>query len=174
MASSPTVPPVLDRRLADFDRSGYDKGRSVLGQAAWFAVCHLIFVKWWLPPALRPPILRLFGGKIGSGVLIRHGVVVQWPWKVAIGDDCWIGERAWFINLECITLEDNVCVSQGAVLCTGSHVHDDPRFRYDNAAITLGSGTWVGLGATVLRGVNLAPHSLVPAGAVARRSTATP
>lgn len=156
------------RRLADFDRRGYDKGRSVPVQALWHAVQHLVFVKWWLPPRLRPPILRAFGARIGQRVLIRHGVVIQWPWKVEVGDDVWIGERAWFITLEPIRIGNDVCISQGAVLCSGSHRHDDPRFRYDNAPVEIQDGAWVAIGATVLRGVTIGPGALVPAGSVAR------
>ena len=37
------------RRLAGFAGAGYDKGRSPAWQVAWFAVQHLVFVKWWFP-----------------------------------------------------------------------------------------------------------------------------
>jgi len=110
----------MTRDLRSFTGEGYDKGRSVLWQAAWFAVLNLVFVKWWLPPRLRPPLLRLFGASVGERVLIRHRVRVLWPWKLTIGDDCWIGEGAWLLNLEPITLADDVCISQEALLCTGS------------------------------------------------------
>lgn len=160
------------RQLSDFDARGYDKGRSLLGQAAWFAVLHLVFKKWWLPARCRPSLLRRFGATVGNGVLIRHDVVVQWPWKLTIGDDVWIGERAWIINLEQVVIEHDVCISQGAVLCTGSHVHADPRFGYDNGPITVRQGAWVALGAVVLRGVTVGTDALVPAGAVVRDDVA--
>ena len=153
------------RRLAGFTGAGYDKGRSAAWQIAWFAVQHLIFVKWWLPARLRPPILRAFGATIGHGVLIRHGVRVHWPWKLAIGDDCWIGEDAWLLNLEPITIGSDVCVSQGAFLCTGSHNRRSPTFEFDNGAITIESGAWVAAQATVLRGSKVGAEAIIGAGA---------
>jgi putative colanic acid biosynthesis acetyltransferase WcaF len=161
---------VRPRNLRDFDRSGYDKGRSTLMQAAWFATLHLVFKKWWFPPKLRPSILRRFGARIGTGAVIRHGVIVQWPWKLSVGDHCWIGERSWFINLEPISIGNDVCISQGAVICSGSHVADDVRFRYDNAPIHIRDGAWIALGATVLRGVTVPAGHVVPAGTVLRSS----
>lgn len=156
------------RRLADFTGAGYDKGRPALVQALWFAVMNLVFSAWWLPARLRPPILRAFGATVGEGVLIRHRVRVLWPWKLTIGDHCWIGEGAWLLNLEPITLEHDVCLSQEAFLCTGSHQHRDPAFEFDNAPIHVGAGAWVAARATVLRGSSVAPGEVVAAGAVRR------
>ena len=145
---------------------GYDKGRSVAWQAAWFAVMNLVFIKWWLPPSLRPAILRAFGARVGERVLIRHRVRVQWPWKLSIGDDCWIGEGAWLLNLEPITIEHDVCISQDALLCTGSHKHRDPAFEFDNAPIVIKTGAWVAAKATVLRGCTVAHNEVVAANTV--------
>lgn len=153
----------MTRDLRSFTGEGYDKGRSVLWQAAWFAVLNLVFMKWWLPPRLRPPILRLFGATVGERVLIRHRVRVQWPWKLTIGDDCWIGEGAWLLNLEPITLAANVCISQEALLCTGNHNHKDPKFSFDNAPIRVGAGAWITARAVVHRGANVPPNEMVTA-----------
>jgi putative colanic acid biosynthesis acetyltransferase WcaF len=161
-----------ERSLRMFTGVGYDKERSVLWQAAWFAVMNLVFTKWWLPPSLRPAILRAFGAQIGERVLIRHRVRILWPWKLSIGDDCWIGEGAWLLNLEQISIERDVCVSQEAFLCTGSHRAQDPAFEFDNAPIRIGAGAWVAARATVLRGSTLAPGEVVAAGLVRKRGTA--
>jgi putative colanic acid biosynthesis acetyltransferase WcaF len=162
----------VTRDLRSFTGVGYDKGRSVLWQAAWFAVLNLVFVKWWLPPRFRPPILRLFGATVGERVLIRHRVRVLWPWKLTVGDDCWIGEGAWLLNLEQITLADDVCVSQEAFLCTGSHRHDDPSFSFDNAPITVGRGAWITARTTIHRGTTVPPGEMArPARSVHRHAT---
>ena len=173
MTSSPGVRPAPgERSLRSFTGHGYDKGRPTAVQALWFAVMNLVFSAWWFPARWRPPLLRLFGASVGRRVLIRHRVRVLWPWKLTIGDDCWIGEDAWFLNLEPITLEHDVCVSQGALLCTGSHDRHDPAFGYDNGPIHVGAGAWVAARATVLRGARVEPGEVVPAGTVrpARRS----
>jgi putative colanic acid biosynthesis acetyltransferase WcaF len=157
---------VSERSLRKFTGVGYDKGRSKLWQMAWFATMNLVFTKWWLPARFRPPILRAFGAQIGDRVLIRHRVRVLWPWKLSIGDDCWVGEGVWLLNLERITIERDVCLSQEAFLCTGSHRHRDPAFEFDNAPIQVGAGAWVAARATVLRGTTIAPGEVVPAGTV--------
>jgi putative colanic acid biosynthesis acetyltransferase WcaF len=162
------------RRLSSFTGAGYDKGRSVLWQIAWFATMNLVFMKWWLPARFRPAILRAFGAQIGQRVLIRHRVRVQWPWKLSIGDDCWIGEGAWLLNLEPITIEHDVCVSQEALLCTGSHRHRDPAFEFDNAPIHVGAGAWVAARATVLRGSTILPGAVVAGGLVHRNKPGVP
>jgi putative colanic acid biosynthesis acetyltransferase WcaF len=169
MVSSGTSVVPQARDLANFTGAGYDKGRSKLWQAAWFTVMNLVFTKWWLPPRFRPPILRAFGARVGQRVLIRHRVRVLWPWKLTIGDDCWIGEGAWLLNLEQITIEDDVCLSQEAFLCTGSHRQRDAAFEFDNAPIHVGAGAWVAARATVLRGTTIAAGDVVPTGLVHRR-----
>jgi putative colanic acid biosynthesis acetyltransferase WcaF len=164
-----TTPGSPPRDLAAFTAAGYDKGRSRLWQAAWFATMNLVFSKWWLPARFRPAILRAFGAQVGARVLIRHRVRVLWPWKLTIGDDCWIGEGAWLLNLEPIVIEDDVCLSQESMLCTGSHRAADPAFGFDNAPIRIGRGAWVAARATVLRGVTVEPGEVVGAHAIRSR-----
>lgn len=160
----------IRRRLATFDGRGYDKGRSWFWQAAWFACMNLVFSKWWCPTRVRVALLRYFGASIGDRVLIRHRVRILWPWKLSVGSDVWIGEDVWILNLEEVVIGDDVCVSQAAFLCTGSHNYKDPAFGYDNAPITVGDGVWVGTQATVLRGVVLGRGATVGAKSLVTRS----
>ncbi|WP_448320641.1 WcaF family extracellular polysaccharide biosynthesis acetyltransferase [Streptomyces sp. CO7] len=154
------------RDLSSFTLAGYDKGRGKLVQALWFAVMNLVFMAWWCPPRLRVALLRAFGATVGERVLIRHRVRVLWPWKLTVGDHTWIGEGAWLLNLEPVTLGRHVCVSQEALLCTGSHDHRAADFRYRNAPITVGDGAWIAARATVLAGATVGRHAVVGAGAV--------
>lgn len=154
------------RRLGDFEGRGYDKGRSVLWQAAWQLASSLLVVPWFVPPRVRVIVLRAFGAKIGTGVNLRAGVRVHWPWKLEIGDDSWIGERAWLLNLEPIRIGSDVCVSQAAFLCTGSHDRRSPSFEFDNAPIRVEDGAWIAARATVLRGVTVGADSVVGATAL--------
>lgn len=151
------------RRLADFTGTGYDKGRSKAWQAAWFAVQNTFFAAWWFPARWRVSLLRAFGATIGEGVFIRHRVRVLWPWKLTVGDNCWIGEDAWLLNLEPITLGHDVCLSQGVFLCTGSHDRRSPTFEYDNGPITVGNHVWIGAQVIALRGADIRPGVVVPA-----------
>jgi len=166
--TGPEVSPQF-RKLAQFTTGGYGGGRSLFWKASWTAVQHLIFDRWWFHRRLRPPLLRLFGAKVGKGCLIRHGVRIHWPWNLELGDHVWVGEGAWLQSLVEIFIEDNVCISQRASIVTGSHDHRDPIFSYDNGPIVLRSGCWIGTGAIVLRGVTVGRNSVVSAGTVAFR-----
>jgi putative colanic acid biosynthesis acetyltransferase WcaF len=70
--------------------------------------------------AWRRFALRLFGARIGKDVLIRPGVRVTYPWKLVVGDNCWIGDGVRLYNIDEITLGDHTVVSQDAYLCSGT------------------------------------------------------
>jgi putative colanic acid biosynthesis acetyltransferase WcaF len=159
----------MTRSLVGFTGAGYDKGRNAAWQVAWLAVSGTVVTRWWCPNRLRIGILRAFGAQIGTDVLVRHRVRVHWPWKLAIGDGSWVGEEAWLLNLEPITLGRDVCISQGAFLCTGSHDRHSPTFEFDNGPITVADGAWVAARATILRGVTIGPDAVVGAGALVAR-----
>lgn len=163
----------VKRALGSFTGAGYDKGRSTSVQALWFACSNLVFMKWWCPRLLRPPILRLFGARVGRGVFIRHQVRVLWPWKLVIGDDCWLGEGVWILNLEPVVLEHDVCLSQSVYVFTGSHDPCSPTFGYDNAAILIRAHAWIATRATILRGVTVEEGAVVSAGSLVRSNVAS-
>ena len=159
---------MTDRRLAAFSGAGYNKGQPKLIQALWFATQNLLFDAWWCPAALRPRILRLFGASVGQGVFIRHRVHVLWPWKLEIGDNCWIGEGAWLLNLEPIRMGSNICLSQEVLICTGGHSPRSETFEYRNAPIDIEDSVWIGARVTIMPGTRLSVGATVRAGAVVR------
>jgi putative colanic acid biosynthesis acetyltransferase WcaF len=159
-------------RLSEFSGYGYDKGRSRAWQIAWIAFQSTLFRRWWFPAAGRRAVLRSFGATVGRGVLVRHNVTIHWPWKLSIGDHSWIGDGAWILNLEPVAIGDNTCISQGALLCTGSHNRASPTFEFDNAPIVIGSGVWIAARAVVLRGVSIGDGCVVGATALVSRSLA--
>ena len=155
------------RSLSGFTGAGYDRGRPIGHQVAWVVVQNLAFGKWWFPASARPKVLRAFGATVGTGVLVRSGVRVHWPWKLEIGNDCWVGEGAWILNLEPVTIGHDVCLSQESLLCTGSHDRSSPTFEFDNAPIVIEDGAWVATRGVVLRGVRVGREAVVAAGVVA-------
>ncbi|KRC65746.1 acetyltransferase [Aeromicrobium sp. Root236] len=159
-------------RLATFPPGGYDKGRSIFWQVAWTVFQNLVFVKWWFPRRFRPAALRMFGATIGTGIVFRHHVRVQWPWKLTIGDDTWIGEDAWLYNVEPITIGHDVCLSQGAFVCTGSHDHNSSDFHCTNKPIVIEDGAWLCAQSLVLAGVTVGTGAVVGARAIAFRDVA--
>jgi putative colanic acid biosynthesis acetyltransferase WcaF len=119
--------------------------------------------------SLKIIILRLFGAKIGKGVTIKTGINVKYPWKLKIGDYCWIGENVWIDNLNMVTIEDNVCISQGALLLCGNHNYKRSTFDLIVGEIKLKQGSWVGAKAIVCQGVTLNSHSILSVGSVATK-----
>jgi putative colanic acid biosynthesis acetyltransferase WcaF len=153
------------RNLAAFTGAGYDKGRPRAVQALWLAFSPLLMA-WWVPSGVRVMALRAFGATIGKGALIRHRVRVHWPWKLAVGENSWIGEGTWILNLEPVTIGRDVCISQDVLLCTGSHNRHSLTFEFDNAPITVEDEAWIAARATVLRGVTIGARSTVGATAL--------
>ena len=99
-------------RLRSYDNGWFNPGRSFPWRAAWLFLGLPLFRCSLLPSsALRVFLLRVFGARVGTGVVIHSEVVVKYPWNLRVGNDCWIGERAWLDSLTTIYLADNVCVS---------------------------------------------------------------
>lgn len=154
------------RRLAQFTGKGYDKGRSLPVCAAWAMVAEPLTRSILCPPSVRAKVLRAFGAEIGENVNIRNDVRIHWPWKLSVGDNSWIGVGTYLLNLEPITIGRDVCISQQAFLCTGSHQAKDQAFEYDNGPIVVEDGAWVAARATVLRGVRVGQDAIVGATAL--------
>jgi putative colanic acid biosynthesis acetyltransferase WcaF len=114
----------------------------------------------------RVKLLRVFGARIGHGVIVRPGVRVKNPWALAVGDYSMIGEEAWIDNLVPVTIGANVCISQGAYLCTGNHDWSSPSFRYRLGKIHVADGAWVGAHATIGPNINIGEAGVVALGSV--------
>ena len=165
---SPDYPQTV--RLGLFAAGAFARGRSRLVEAVWMCV-QAGLVGSWLPGSRhRVALLRLFGARIGNGVVVKPGVRVKFPWRLSMGDHCWIGERAWIDNLAAVTLGDDVCISQGAYLCTGNHDWSDPAFALITRPITLLDGSWVGAKALIAPGVTLGVCAVASAGSVITKS----
>lgn len=158
-------------RLATFANSWYKPGRSRIVQALWL-LCGLPVLRCAFLPSsrVRVGLLRLFGARVGTGVVIRSGVRVKYPWKLCVGNNCWIGEDCWIDNLAPVFLGNDVCLSQGAYLCTGNHDRSDPSFGLIVKPISIGDGAWVGAKAVLAPGVSLGEEAIASLGSVVTRN----
>lgn len=138
--------------------------------AMWWIVQNSIFVFFGTPNWIRVFCLKAFGAKVGTNVLVRHGVKIHFPWNLVIGHSCWVGERVWFINHFPIHIGSNVCISQDSILSSSSHDMYSPSLEYKHAAIEIKDGAWLCLRSTVLAGVTVGLNSVVSAGEVVRKS----
>ncbi len=153
--------------LSRFDNSDFPLGAGLIKRTLWYFVNALFFINPLFPfRSPKPLLLRIFGAKVGKGVVIHPGVNIKFPWKLSIGDHVWIGQRAWLDNIDQLTIHNNVVISQGAMLILGSH--DYKKLNYPTLAgpVVLEEGSWVGAGALVLGGVTMKSHSLLAAGSV--------
>lgn len=158
--------------LSNYDNRGYTPGRGVLVRVLWYLCNAFLFTTWLLPMSgPKRTLLRLFGAKVGKGVVIKPRVNVKYPWRLRVGDHCWIGEGTWIDNLVDVTIGSNVCISQGAYLLTGNHDYKDRRFGFLGSPIVLEDGSWVGAFAVVCPGSRLAKDSIVTVASVLRGNT---
>jgi putative colanic acid biosynthesis acetyltransferase WcaF len=155
--------------LRDFTGEGRPVGVPPLVRLLWMLVSRSLTMKWWCPNQLRVLVLRAFGARIGAGTRIKFDVKIDWPWKLEIGNDTWIGEAVWIINAEPVVIGSNTCISQAVVLCSGGHDISSPTFEFDNAPIVIGDSVWIAARATVLRGVRVGDGATVGATALVTR-----
>lgn len=156
-------------RLDQYDNSWYKPGRSFAWRTAWHLLGAPILRSAWMPSSgIRVRLLRWFGAKIGDGVVIKPAVEVKYPWHLVLGDHCWLGEGCWIDNLTTVRVGSNVCISQGAYLCTGNHDWTDPAFGLMIAPIQLGDGAWAGARCILMPGSVLGVGAVAGAGSVVR------
>jgi len=103
----------------------------------------------------------MFGAKIGANVVIKPSVNIKYPWKLTIGANSWIGENVWIDNLELVTIGENCCISQGALLLCGNHNFSTSTFDLIAKPIVLENGVWIGAKSIVSGGVTCFSHSIL-------------
>jgi putative colanic acid biosynthesis acetyltransferase WcaF len=160
--------PILDAKswidLSKYDQSWFERGKPM-----WF-----IFL-WWLIEGIAFPLtphnfypfrrwlLRLFGAKIGKGVILRSSVRMLYPWKVEIGDYSWIGDDVYFYSLDRIKIGSHCVISQKTYLCTGSHNFYDINFGLVTDSIEIGNGVWIAADCFIAPGIKIGANSIIGA-----------
>lgn len=153
----------------------YDSGKYRPGSKLKILLWYCINVFFFLNPLiffspLKVWLLRVFGAKVGLGVVIKPQVSIKYPWFLSIGDHAWIGEKVWIDNLAQVDISANVCISQGAMLLTGNHDYTSAYFDLMVSPIILEEGVWIGAQAVVCPGVTCGSHSILTVGSVATRN----
>jgi len=155
-------------RLDLFDsKKGLDRGSGKVKEVCWYLVKMIFFLSAFpFPSSLKIMLLKMFGARIGSGVVIKPRVNIHFPWKLEIGSNVWIGEEVFILNFEKLTVGDHVCISQRSFLCGGNHDFREPSFPYRNGPIKLQDGAWIGAGCFVGPHVTVGIDAVVTAGSV--------
>lgn len=160
----------MQTNLSAYNNHPYHPGGSVISRMLWYYVNALIFKSSWMPVSpVKVVLLRLFGAQIGKGVMIKPRVNIKYPWHLVIGNYTWVGEGVWIDSLTTITIRNNVCLSQGAILQTGSHNYKKSTFDLITGPITLHDGVWIGCAAIVNKGITVESHAVLTSGSVATK-----
>ncbi len=101
--------------------------------------------------------------------MIRPTVQVTYPWKLQIGNHCWIGDHTTLHSLGEIRIGDNVCISQLCYLSAATHDYSRPSFDCIVKAIEIQPEVWLAAGVFVLPGVTVGRGAVVGARSVVVR-----
>lgn len=114
----------------------------------------------------------MLGWHIGPGVCILMGQHIQMAGIRTSGKKVSIGKNT-IINWDCmlyttggLTIGENVSISAGVWLVTGSHDMNDSHFVDIYKPIVIGNNAWIGMRATILSGVTIGEGAVVMAGAM--------
>ena len=152
----------MKTKLCDYNKKRHYAGRSSIICIFWFFINAMFFICPLNPfSGFKIFLLRLFGAKIGKGVIIKPSVNIKYPWKLVIGDYSWIGECVWIDNLNDVIIGSNCCISQGAMLLCGNHNYKKSSFDLITKSIILEDGVWIGALSVVCPGVICKSHSVL-------------
>lgn len=141
------------------------KGRKFnFRRAMWYIVQDYLFrFTPYNLNSVRCSLLRLFGARIGRGVVIRPSVRVDSPWNLKIGDYSWIGGSVILSSLDKIFIGRNSCISQNVFVSSGTHDYRKESFDLITSPVKIGNGVWVGAGSMIHPGVRIGDNSIVGA-----------
>lgn len=169
--------PIRGQDLARYQRPAIPGNRGGAWQAVWYVVNALLFrsavLSLLLPSPAKAGLLRLFGARVGKGLVCKPRVSIKYPWFLELGDHVWLGEGAWVDNHCRVRIGSSACISQEAYLFTGNHDWADPAFAFRTAPILIGPGAWVGARAIIGPGTVLRQGEIVAAGQVVTRAATT-
>ena len=154
--------------LENYTTGDFKIGRGMIVQLFWYFTNVLFLINPLNPiSSLKIFLLKIFGAKIGKGVVVKPGVNIKYPWKLTVGNHVWIGENVWIDNLDKVEIGDNSVLSQGAMLLCGNHNFKKSSFDLITKPIVLEDGVWIGAKCTVVGGVICKSHSVLAVNSVA-------
>jgi putative colanic acid biosynthesis acetyltransferase WcaF len=150
--------------LSLYNNQWYKPGKNLFIRFLWYFINCIFFLNPLNPSSrLKILLLRIFGAKVGKGVVIKPSVNIKYPWRLKIGNHVWIGEKVWIDNLADVEIDDHVCISQGAMILTGSHDYTKVTFDLKVEKIVIKTGVWIGAKSIINKGVTCETHSILSA-----------
>lgn len=157
--------------LSKFNNNAFERGAPAAKELLWRMFQQGVFGQEWIKAyGLKRRILRGFGARIENGVVVKPGAKITFPWKLSVGKNSWLGEEVWLLNLDRIIIGSNVCISQRAFLCTGSHDWKKESFDLITRSITIEDGAWICADVFIGPGVTVGANTVVTAGSVVTKN----
>ena len=126
-------------------------------EKTFFAMSPQVFYGW------RRFLLRLFGAKIGKGVLIRSSVRITYPWKVFIGNYSWVGESCVLYSLGEIHIGNHVAIAHGVYFNTGLHDYKKESFDIGSENVFIEDESWITNDVYIAPGVTIGKGCVIGA-----------
>lgn len=142
-----------------------------------FGIMTLAMIPYRLAlfPPVRVMVLRLYGARIGKGVILHNARFFNLYRRgfpgLSLGADSFIGDDCLLDLAEAIVLKEQVTLAERVLILTHTNVgYDDhplqKHFPASAAPVVLERGCFVGAQAVILPGVRIGERSFVAAGAV--------
>lgn len=120
--------------------------------------------------ALRKLFLRICGAKIGKHTIICMESYYQSPENLLIGNNNHINRNCLIDARGGITIKNNVSISHNVTLCSAGHDCQTSDFKYVSAPIVIEDYVWIGINATILKGVTIGRGAVIAAGSIVTKN----
>lgn len=120
---------------------------------------------------IRKAFYKLYGMKIGKGARISISTKVVSPERIRIGERTVINEMCYLDGRGGIEIGNDCSISFGVTLITGSHLANDPDFKYYTKPICIEDHVWIGAHTSILDGSTVKRLSVVGACSVIKGVT---
>lgn len=120
----------------------------------------------------RRALLRLFGARIGEGVVVHPSARIWGPWNLEMGDHSCLSPHVDCYSVNSVRIGSYATVSQYSFLCTASHDLDHPDMPLTTAPIAIGNHAWVAADVFVAPGIIVGEGAVVGARSTVLRNVA--
>lgn len=132
----------------------------------------------WLPSLpgfwVRRIVLKVALAKCGRGLQVSEDVHIEYPRRICLGDNVWVGRNCHISAPGGITLGNDVLIAHDSCLETAGHdINPLKLFREAKiiyGPIIIGNNTWLGTRTTVLYNTTIGSNVVVAAGAVVNKN----
>lgn len=116
--------------------------------------------------SVRKLWFRLMGIKIGEKSHIDMSTYFLATRHLSLGKYVHINQGCFIDSRGTISMGNYISISHYVRLCSGGHDLSSPTFEGEHAPIIINDYCWIGIGATILKGVTLGEGCVVAAGSV--------